>query len=136
MHIPKIMIVEDKAIIALDIMRFLVSQGFKSTSYYLNGEAALRAIQKTKPDLALLDVILHGKITGIEIAEELNRLSIPFIFISALSNPVHHESAVKLHPRAIFIKPVNLDEVLSSVRSILTPPEKETIMSSASSQTN
>ncbi len=121
MHTPKIMVVEDKAIIALDIMRFLVSNGFKNTSYYLNGEAALRAIKTDKPDLAVLDVILHGKVNGIEIAEELNRLSIPFIFVSALSNPAHREAAIKLNPRAIFIKPVNLNDVLAVVRSTLIP---------------
>ncbi len=133
MHAPKIMVVEDKAIIALDIMRFLVSKGFKNTCYYLNGDAAMKAIQIAKPDLALLDVILHGKVTGIAIAEELNRLSVPFIFISALSNPAHYKAAVKLNPRAIFIKPVNLDEVLAVVNSIFSPPNQVTTLSSSAS---
>lgn len=116
----KILVVEDKAIIALDIMRFLKSKGYKNTRYFLNGEDALKAIREERPDLAILDVILHGEISGIHIAEELKKLSIPFIFVSALSNPVHQMAVVNLKPAAIFLKPVNLNEVLSAVQKVLT----------------
>src|SRR5512147_2570738 len=112
MNTPKIMVVEDKAIIALDIMRFLISKGYKNTTYYLNGSDALKAIKVNKPDLALLDVILTDNVSGIEIAKELKRLSVPFIFISALSNPHHQKAVVRLRPEAIFLKPVNMNEVL------------------------
>ncbi len=120
MKSPRIMVVEDKAIIALDIMRFLISKGYKDTSYYLNGEDAFLAIQSVKPDLVILDVILHGSISGIDIAEELNRLTIPFIFVSALSNPNHQLAVSKLKPAAVFLKPVNLNEVLTMVQKVLT----------------
>ena len=120
MQSSKILVVEDKAIIALDIMRFLKSKGYKNTRYFLNGEDALKAIREERPDLAILDVILHGEISGIHIAEELKKLSIPFIFVSALSNPVHQMAVVNLKPAAIFLKPVNLNEVLSAVQKVLT----------------
>jgi DNA-binding response OmpR family regulator len=120
MSSPKIMVVEDKAIIALDIMRFLVSRGYKNTTYYLNGIDALKAIKNNKPDLALLDVILADDISGIDIAKELKRLSVPFIFISALSNPNHQKAVMKLSPEAIFLKPVNLNEVLIAIQNIFT----------------
>ncbi len=120
MKSPRILVVEDKAIIALDIMRFLISKGYKDTRYYLNGEDALKAIKKEKPDIAILDVILHGEISGIEIAEELRRLSVPFIFVSALSNPIHQQAVLNLNPAAVFLKPVNLNEVLAIVQKVLT----------------
>ncbi len=120
MSSPKIMVVEDKAIIALDIRRFLVSKGYKNTNFYLNGSDALKAIRNNKPDLALLDVILPDEISGIDIAKELKRLSVPFIFISALSNPTHQKAVIKLRPEAIFYKPVNLNEVLVTIQNIFT----------------
>ncbi len=120
MKSPKIMVVEDKAIIALDIMRFLISKGYKNTMYYLTGDDAFKAIRDKKPDLAILDVILDGEITGIDIAEELNKFSIPFIFVSALSNPKHRQEIERLKPAAVFIKPVNLNEVLLAVQNALT----------------
>jgi DNA-binding response OmpR family regulator len=120
MYQPSIMVVEDKAIVALDIMRFLVRKGFKNTKYYLNGTDALNAIKNHKPDIALLDIILTDDISGIDIAKELKKLSVPFIFISALSNPDHRYEAVKLNPEAIFSKPVNLNDVLTVVSSIIS----------------
>lgn len=121
MKIPRIIVVDDKAIIALDIMRFLIMNGYKNTSYYLNGEDALKAVKNEKPDLAILDVILHSDITGIDIAEELKKMSVPFIFISALSQPSHRQAISKLNPAAVFLKPVNLNEVLLEIRKLFTP---------------
>ncbi len=120
MKSPRIIVVEDKAIIALDIMRFLMRKGYKNTTYYLNGGDALKAISNEKPDLVILDVILHGEISGIDIAEELNKFSVPFIFVSALSNPNHQLAVSKLKPVAVFLKPVNLNDVLSTVQKVLT----------------
>ena len=119
MNDPGIIVVEDKAIIALDIMRFLINKGYKNTRYYLNGEDALKAIKLERPDLVILDVILHGEISGIDIAEELSRMEVPFIFISALSNPKHQEAITKLKPAAVFLKPVNLNDVLAKVRKVI-----------------
>ena len=120
MKTPRIIVVEDKAIIALDIMRFLIRNGYKNTRYYLNGTDALKAIKNAKPDLAILDVILHSNVTGIDIAEELKKVSVPFIFISALSQPGHRQAISKLKPAAVFLKPVNLNEVLLEVRKLFT----------------
>ncbi len=117
---PGIIVVEDKAIIALDIMRFLIHNGYKNTRYYLNGEDAMKGIEEERPSLVILDIILHGEVSGINIAEELKKLSIPFIFISALSNPAHKEAVFKLKPAGVFLKPVNLSEVLTAVQKLLT----------------
>ena len=134
MNSPKIMVVEDKAIIALDIRRFLASKGYNNTTFYLNGSDALKAIKNNKPDLALLDVILPDEISGIDIAKELKRLSVPFIFISALSNPNHQKAVINLRPEAIFHKPVNLNEVLISIQNIFTKNNAD--INSASSLLN
>lgn len=117
------MVVEDKAIVALDIKRFLIRQGYKNTKYYLNGTDALNAIKNNKPDIALLDVILTDEISGIDIARELKKLSVPFIIISALSNPDHREEVTNLNPEAIFSKPVNLNDVLNAVSRIIAKNE-------------
>ncbi len=131
MNNPGILVVEDKAIIALDITRFLINNGFKNTRYYLNGEDALEAIKLEKPELVILDVILHGEISGIDIAEELSRLSVPFIFISALSNPKHQEAVTRLKPAAVFLKPVNLNDVLAKVRKVIKISKVRDIRTSA-----
>ncbi len=115
----QIIIVEDKAIIALDLKTYLNRNGYENTIFFLNGDKALNYISKNKPDLALIDVILHSDTNGIDIAKELKKLSVPFIFVSAFSNPRQYDEAIKLKPAAVFLKPINLNEILSKIKEIL-----------------
>jgi DNA-binding response OmpR family regulator len=115
----KIIVVEDKAIIALDIKIYLTRNGYNNTISFLSGDTALEYLNENKPDLALIDVILHSDVDGIDLAKELKKRSIPFIFVSAFSNPRQYEEAVQLNPAAIFIKPINLNEILVKIREIL-----------------
>lgn len=119
MNNQKIIVVEDKAIIALDIKTYLSKNGYKNTSFFLNGDEAIKSLNKNKPDLALIDIVLHSKTNGIDIARELKKLSVPFIFVSAFSNPHQYEQAIGLKPAAIFLKPINLVEILSAIEVIL-----------------
>lgn len=114
-----IIIIEDKAIIALDIKTYLSRNGYTNTLFFLSGDKALEYINDNKPDLALVDVILHSNVDGIEIARELKKKSVPFIFVSAFSNPRQYEEAIKLNPAAVFIKPINLNEILDTIKEIL-----------------
>lgn len=119
MDSKKIIVVEDKAIIALDIKTYLTRNGYNNTLSFLSGDTALKYLNENKPDLALIDVILHSNVDGIDLAKELKKRSIPFIFVSAFSNSRQYEEAVQLNPAAIFIKPINLNEILVKIREIL-----------------
>ena len=116
----QIIIIEDKAIIALDIKTYLNKNGYDNALSFLNGDKAWEYLDENKPDLVLIDVMLHSEVTGIEIAKKLKKLAIPFIFISAFSNPVQYQEAVELSPVAIFHKPVNLAEILLVIKKILS----------------
>lgn len=115
----QIIIVEDKAIIALDLKNYLYKHGYENTIFFLSGDKALNYISRNKPDLALIDVILHSETDGIDIAKVLKKLSVPFIFVSAFSNPHQYDEAIKLKPAAVFLKPINLNEILSKIKEIL-----------------
>ena len=119
MNENKIIIVEDIAIIALDLKTYLNRNGYENTLFFLSGDKALNYISKNKPDLALIDVILHSNIDGIDIARELKRLWVPFIFVSAFSNPRQYDEAIKLKPAAVFLKPINLSDILLKIKEIL-----------------
>ena len=56
-------------------------------------DKALQMVEDAKPTLVLVDIFLKGNLTGIDLARELNKRSIPFIYISANSNKPVLEAA-------------------------------------------
>lgn len=62
----KILIVEDEAIVARDIKVCLNKIGYEVLGSYSSGEKALEAIEENKPELILMDIMLKGKMSGID----------------------------------------------------------------------
>src|SRR3954453_14789320 len=83
----RVLIVEDEALIAMEIADRLSSLGYTVCGSASRGEQALDEIQVTRPDLVLMDVRLAGKLTGIETAARLRETrGLPVIFLSAYSD--------------------------------------------------
>lgn len=84
--INRIVIVEDELLVARDIGRTLERKGFQVAGIATSVEKALNLIRESLPCLVLLDIFLKGDLTGIDLAETLNRENIPFIYVSSNSN--------------------------------------------------
>lgn len=115
----RIIIVEDEPIVALDFEYLFINNGYKNISSFYSGKEAIENINLQKPDLALLDIRLEDEISGLDIAIELQKLNIPFIFISAFSDQNNYTRALSLSPAHLFYKPVNSNALMSTVESIL-----------------
>jgi DNA-binding response OmpR family regulator len=114
----KIIIVEDQPIVAMDFIYFLKNNGYTNVSTFYSGKDAIENITLEKPDLALLDIMLDDNVTGLDVAAELKKLNVPFIFISAFSDNNSYLKALSLCPIQIFYKPVDQYSLLNSVESI------------------
>ena len=76
-----VLIVEDDAIIALDFEDTLLGFGVKTVRTVASVAKALEMIADRAPDFALLDVgLVHEK--SFAIAERLDTLKIPFVFVA------------------------------------------------------
>jgi DNA-binding response OmpR family regulator len=115
----KILIVEDQPIVALHYSMFFNSEGYDCISFS-SGKKTLDYLENEKPDLALLDIRLEDKVSGIEVGEFLKQLNVPLIFISAFSDQENYDKALMLQPVRIFIKPVDVDELNIVVGRILS----------------
>jgi len=107
----KILIVEDEFIIALDLEDTLKGMGYDTLNHILTGKKALDKIKTYKPDLVLLDIFLKDNITGLDIAEDLIKTKIPFVFITASTNDTILHKAKKLNPVDIVSKPITTNRV-------------------------
>ncbi|WP_366931293.1 response regulator [Methanolobus sp.] len=69
----RIMIVEDEKIVALDIKDSLEHFGYSVPCMASSGEEAIRSVNECKPDLILMDIVLKGKIDGIDAARAIHK---------------------------------------------------------------
>ena len=82
----KILLVEDDSIEAMDIQRSLESYDFEVPYVASSGDEALEKISDIKPDLVLMDIVLKGEKNGIDVANNIKKLEIPVIFLTAHSD--------------------------------------------------
>ncbi len=112
----KIHIVEDQMIISMDLEYMLEELGYQVCGISTSYEEALVAIKNEQPDLILVDIILFGEKTGIDLAHELNNVyQIPFIFLTSHADRGTIEAAKSTKPLGYIVKPFNRNDVYASI---------------------
>lgn len=111
----KILIVEDEAILFLEIKDLLEENdyeiiGFANNGYTKSYDEAITTIDKVVPDFVLLDIQLKGIHSGIQVAEKLNESQIPFLYLSANSDKTTLTMAQKTNPNTFLIKSKPIDD--------------------------
>ena len=81
-----VLIVEDLFLEANELCLILRKAGHTVLGIGKSVEQANSLIVKGRPDIVLIDIFLKGNLTGIDLAKELNKKNIPFIYLSANSN--------------------------------------------------
>ncbi len=79
----RILIVEDEAVTAADLLDELTSQGYEVIGTADTAEDALRLAEAGKPDIVLMDINLAGSADGIHAASAMRGAEIPVIFLTA-----------------------------------------------------
>ena len=108
----KILIVEDEFIVANDLKIILKKAGYEVIGIASSVPQAREIIKSKKPDWVLLDIILKGNETGIDLAWELTEVQIPFLFISANTNQSTLEAVKKTQPYGFMVKPFREKDLL------------------------
>jgi len=107
MEKAKILVVEDEAIIAMEIENQLQGLGYEVTSIVDTGEKAIKKAEADKPDIILMDIRIKGEMDGIDAAEEIRiRFGIPVIFSTAYLDQERIERAKITMPFGYVLKPI------------------------------
>jgi PAS domain S-box-containing protein len=115
-----ILIVEDERIVAEDIRRSLQNLGYGSSSIVSSGEKAIDEAKEKSPDLILMDIVLKGKMDGIEAAGQIrSRFNIPVVYLTAYSDEIILERAKITEPFGYIIKPFNERELHTNIEIAL-----------------
>lgn len=114
-----ILIVEDEKIWIECIQKILKDFVFHVAGIASNVQEALDAFGTVDYDLALVDIQLHGRNTGIELGKVLKTTyNKPFIFITA-SGDHELEAAAQVGPSAYLTKPVNQSTLFVAIQSAI-----------------
>ncbi len=102
----RIMIVEDEALIALDLQIKLKELGYEVTGVAASYGEAIVKVDKMKPHLILMDVYIKGEINGIETAQYMEEIyNIPSLFLTAYQDETTQNNISQLKPVGILTKP-------------------------------
>lgn len=119
---PRILVVEDEAIIAMDIEEALLSLNYDVAGKTPSGEDAIELMDKLEPqpDLVLMDIHLAGEIDGIEAAARISqRFSVPVVFLTAFADKPTLDRAKVLEPYGYILKPFRPTELRTVVELAL-----------------
>jgi signal transduction histidine kinase len=120
MSSARIFIVEDEAIVNFDLCNKLKDAGYRVVGSEFNGEDALTKINKLKPDLAIVDIKIGGKIDGIDLANAIKKESgIPVIFLTAYADKDTLQRAKLTEPYAYILKPMKDQELYVAIEMSL-----------------
>lgn len=107
MEKKRIMVVEDERIVALGLARQLADLGYDVVATAYSGEEALEKLRETHPDLVLMDIVLAGKMDGIEAAEKIAAISsAPVVYLTSYADDRTFGRAVLTGPSGYILKPV------------------------------
>ena len=112
----KIFVVEDEGIVAKDIQAMLKNIGYVVPSVVTSGEECLKKIEKTQPDLILMDIMIKGKIDGVETAKRIKkRFDIPVIYLTAYADENTLLRAKITEPYGYILKPFGERELKTAI---------------------
>jgi DNA-binding response OmpR family regulator len=112
---PRVLIVEDEGLVALNIEGALAEAGFDIVGVQDTEDEAVTTAQRLQPDVVLLDITLREG-DGISAAKRI-RLSVEtvIIFISGNSDPRTLAAAAEIGPAGFIRKPFVTETLAKSV---------------------
>jgi len=112
----RIFIVEDEELHLETVIMNIKKAGYQLAGYCMNADEAFAKIEKTKPDVVLVDIALPGVLNGITLAGKINReLKIPHIYTTLFTDNEIIKQAVATHPSGYITKPVGSADLQAAI---------------------
>ena len=124
----RVMIIEDEAIISMDIAEIVREMGHGVTGIAATHAEAVRLAKREKPDLILADIQLADRSSGIEAVNEILQMidPVPVIFITAF--PERLLTGERPEPAFLITKPYSEEQVRSAVSQAMFFASTETLI--------
>lgn len=119
---PRVLVVDDEEHITELVSMGLTFNGFE-TERVATGRAALDAVERQRPDLIVLDVMLPD-LDGFEVARRLRQTEgagtrVPVIFLTARDATQDKVEGLRLGSDDYVTKPFSIEELIERVKAVL-----------------
>jgi CheY-like chemotaxis protein/DNA-binding PadR family transcriptional regulator len=115
-----ILVVDDEAIITMQLEERLSAMGYTVAGMAATGEEAIEKARRVRPDLVLMDIVMPGRMNGIEAAKIITgELDIPVVFVTSYADDTIIEKAKQVRPYGYIVKPFNELEIKAAVEVAL-----------------
>jgi PAS domain S-box-containing protein len=116
---PQILIVEDEAIVAMDLKLHLQELGYDVVGLAASGPEAVGLALRLRPDLVLMDISLGAGMDGIEAARHVQAEGMPVVFLTAFADEGTLARAKESGPYGYLLKPFDERSLHSTVEMAL-----------------
>lgn len=124
-----IFIVEDESIVAKDIQNSLTKLGYNVVGFANNGLDAIEKIEEIMPDLVLMDIMIKGNLTGIDVSEKIKeKMNIPVIFLTAYADEGTLSRAKITEPYGYILKPFKEIDLHSTIEMAVYKHQKDSAL--------
>ena len=124
----KAIIIDDDINYALEIEMILDKLGVDIVSKFKTWKNSLDKIKKLQPDFVILDIFLAHKENGLDFAEKLNLLCIPYIICTGYPYEEYADKAFKYGAYGLFSKPLDKAAFAYKVRQLLSDLGEEELL--------
>ncbi|MFQ5862736.1 MAG: response regulator [Candidatus Brocadiales bacterium] len=112
----KIMIVDDEAVITVQLEERLESMGYEVVGTASSGEESISMARRLRPHLILMDIVMPGKLDGVSAAEIIKaELDIPVIFLTAHVDGRFVERAREVGSFGYIVKPFSEEGIRAAI---------------------
>ncbi len=112
----QILVVEDESLVAKDIVNMVRGLGYSVPAVVSTGEEAIVIAEKTRPDIILMDIVLKGRIDGIEAAQYIwENYSLPVVYLTAYADEATLQRAKVTEPFGYILKPFDERELQTTI---------------------
>lgn len=117
---PKILVIEDEAITALELKSKLELWGYEVPAIASYGREAIEVVENFDVDLVLADIVIKGDMDGIEAVEKISEISdVPVLYITAHADNDTFRRAKLTKPYGYVFKPFNDQELKFNIEIAL-----------------
>ena len=116
----RLMVVDDEAVITTQLEDRLQSMKYDVVGTASSAEESVSMARELCPDLILMDIVMKGKLDGIEAAEIIkNEMDVPIIFLTGYTSDNYIKRAKQVMPFGYIVKPFREEDVRANIEIAL-----------------
>jgi response regulator NasT len=129
MQARRIVVAEDESLIRMDIVETLRSQGFDVVGEAGDGIKAIELAKALSPDLMVMDIKMPD-MDGLSAAEQIAKLRIPVVFLTAFNQQELVARASEVGAMAFLVKPFSPEDLFPAIELALSRHQQLTQLES------